>query len=79
MGKNNKQIFSSFKRQSKSKKKQQEENIKYAQELGQKMLDSKKKVREDFMLKLLENAIAINQAREDWESEDDPANEEESK
>ena len=44
MGKNNKQIFSSFKRQSKSKKKQQEENIKYAQELGQKMLDSKKKV-----------------------------------
>lgn len=77
MGKNNKQVFSSFKKQPKSKKKQQEENIKYAQELGQKMIDSKKKVREDFMLRLLANARAINEAREDWESEDDPANEEE--
>ena len=71
MGKNNKQVFSSFKKQPKSKKKQQEENIKYAQELGQKMIDSKKKVREDFMLRLLANARAINEAREDWEDLDD--------
>lgn len=79
MGKDNRQIFSSFKKQPKSRKNQQEETIKYAQELGQKMVESKKKAREDFMLKLLENARAINQAREDWESEDDPTNEEESK
>lgn len=67
---NNNQIFSSFKPQPKCRQKQQEDAIKYAQEVGEKMVESKKKARQDFMLKLLENARAINEAREDWEEKE---------
>lgn len=75
-----KEIFSSFKPQPKGPAKIKEETIKYAEELGKKMVEDKKKARENFMLKLLENARAINKAREDWEDENkDEENKEENK
>ena len=67
----NKEVFSSFKPQPKGPSKQKEETIKYAEEIGRKMIEDKKKARENFLLRLLANAKAINEAREDWESKED--------
>ena len=71
MSKNKNEIFSSFKPQPKGPTKQREETIKYAKELGDKMIESKKRARQDFMLRLLANAKAINEAREDWEEKEE--------
>lgn len=71
MSKNKNEIFSSFKPQPKGPTKQQEETIEYAKKLGNKMIEDKKKARQDFMLRLLANAKAINEAREDWEEEEE--------
>lgn len=73
MGKKN-EIFSSFKAQPKGPSKQKEETLKYAQELGKKMVEDKKKARENFLLKLLANAREINKAREDWEDNEEEEN-----
>lgn len=70
MSKKNDEIFSSFKPQPKSKKKQQEDAIKYAMKISKEMEESKIRARQNFLLKLLENAKAINEAREDWEEEE---------
>ena len=35
------------------------------------MEEGKKKARQDFMNKLLQNAIEMNKAREDWEDSDE--------
>ena len=35
------------------------------------MIEDKKKARQDFMLRLLANAKAINEAREDWEEKEE--------
>lgn len=67
-------VFSSFKPQPKGPSKQKEETLKYAEELGKKMVEDKKKARENFMLKLLANAKAINEAREDWEDNKEDKN-----
>ena len=58
-------------------KKKEEKAIKNAEKMNREMRRKREEAKKQFMLKLLENARAINQAREDWESEDDPANEEE--
>lgn len=70
------EAFSSFKPQSKGPSKRRQEAIKYAEEMGKKMIEQKQKARENFMLKLLENAKAINEAREDWEDEEENKEEE---
>ena len=71
MSKKNDEVFASFKPQPKSKKKQQEDAIEYAKKISKEMEESKVKARENFLLKLLENAKAINEAREDWEEKEE--------
>ena len=59
MSKNNnkKEIFNNFKLKSKKSSKQvKEDAIAYAKEMGDKMLEQKKKARENFMKVLLKNA-----------------------
>lgn len=79
MSKNNnkKEIFNNFKLKSKKSSKQvKEDAIAYAKEMGDKMLEQKKKARENFMKVLLKNAITMNMEREAWE---DNSEEEEDK
>ena len=80
MSKNNnkKEIFNNFKLKSKKSNKQvKEDAIAYAKEMGDKMLEQKKKARENFMQVLLKNAITMNMEREAWEDEDEEREEEE--
>ena len=80
MSKNNnkKEIFNNFKLKSKKSNKQMKEDaIAYAKEMGDKMLEQKKKARENFMQVLLKNAITMNMEREAWEDEDEDEKREE--
>lgn len=80
MSKNNnkKEIFNNFKLKSKKSSKQAKEDaIAYAKEMGDKMLEQKKRARENFMKVLLKNAITMNMEREAWE--DNSKEEEEDK
>lgn len=80
MSKNNnkKEIFNNFKLKSKKSNKQvKEDAIAYAKEMGDKMLEQKKKARENFMQVLLKNAITMNMEREAWEDEDEDEKREE--
>ena len=80
MSKNNnkKEIFNNFKLKSKKSSKQvKEDAIAYAKEMGDKMLEQKKKARENFMQALLKNAITMNMEREAWEDENEDEKREE--
>lgn len=68
MSKGNKQaIFSKFILKARKQKKTQKQAIEQAKEFSRQMEEGKKKARQDFMNKLLQNAIEMNKAREDWE------------
>ena len=68
MSKGNKQaIFSKFNLKARKQKKTQKQAIEQAKEFSRQMEEGKKKARQDFMNKLLQNAIEMNKAREDWE------------
>ena len=68
MSKGNKQaIFSKFNLKTRKQKKTQKQAIEQAKEFSRQMEEGKKKARQDFMNKLLQNAIEMNKAREDWE------------
>ena len=68
MSKGNKQaIFSKFNLRARKQKKTQKQAIEQAKEFSRQMEEGKKKARQDFMNKLLQNAIEMNKAREDWE------------
>ena len=72
MSKGNKQaIFSKFKLKARKQKKTQKQAIEQAKEFSRQMEEGKKKARQDFMNKLLQNAIEMNKAREDWEDSDE--------
>lgn len=74
MKENKRNIFAAFSIKAfkeKQKKKKQQAAIDYAKALGDKMVAEKQKAREDFMQKLLENAKIMNEARADWEDEED--------
>ena len=71
MSKGNKQaIFSKFNLRARKQKKTQKQAIEQAKEFSKQMEEGKKKARQDFMNKLLQNAIEMNKAREDWEDSD---------
>ena len=71
MSKGNKQaIFSKFNLKARKQKKTQKQAIEQAKEFSRQMEEGKKKARQDFMNKLLQNAIEMNKAREDWEDSD---------
>ena len=77
MGKINKNsIFSKFSIKAKKQKKNQKQAIEHAQEFTRKMEEGKKKAREDFMNKMLQNAVEMNKAREEWEELEDNNDEE---
>lgn len=68
MSKGNKQaIFSKFNLKARKQKKTQKQAIEQAKEFSRQMEEGKKKARQDFINKLLQNAIEMNKAREDWE------------
>ena len=68
MSKGNKQaIFSKFNLKARKQQKTQKRAIEQATEFSRQMEEGKKKARQDFMNKLLQNAIEMNKAREDWE------------
>ena len=72
MSKGNKQaIFSNFNLKARKQKKTQKQAIEQAKEFSRQMEEGKKKARQDFMNKLLQNAIEMNKAREDWEDSDE--------
>lgn len=72
MSKGNKQaIFSKFNLRARKQKKTQKQAIEQAKEFSKQMEEGKKKARQDFMNKLLQNAIEMNKAREDWEDSDE--------
>ena len=72
MSKGNKQaIFSKFSLKTRKQKKTQKQAIEQAKEFSRQMEEGKKKARQDFMNKLLQNAIEMNKAREDWEDSDE--------
>ena len=72
MSKGNKQaIFSKFNLRARKQKKTQKQAIEQAKEFSRQMEEGKKKARQDFMNKLLQNAIEMNKAREDWEGSDE--------
>lgn len=72
MSKGNKQaIFSKFNLKARKQKKTQKQAIEQAKEFSRQMEEGKKKARQDFMNKLLQNAIEMNKAREDWEDSDE--------
>ena len=72
MSKGNKQaIFSKFNLKAREQKKTQKQAIEQAKEFSRQMEEGKKKARQDFMNKLLQNAIEMNKAREDWEDSDE--------
>ena len=72
MGKINKgSIFSKFNLKARKQKKTQKQAIEQAKEFSRQMEEGKKKARQDFMNKLLQNAIEMNKAREDWEDSDE--------
>lgn len=72
MSKGNKQaIFSKFNLRARKQKKTQKQAIEQAKEFSRQMEEGKKKARQDFMNKLLQNAIEMNKAREDWEDSDE--------
>lgn len=75
-GKNN-AIFSKFNLKAMKQKRSQKEAIKRAQEFSRQMEESKKKARQDFLNKLMINAAAMNDAREDWEDKEEVENKEE--
>ena len=60
-------IFSKFNLKARKQKKTQKQAIEQAKEFSRQMEEGKKKARQDFMNKLLQNAIEMNKAREDWE------------
>ena len=78
MGKINKgSIFSKFNLRAKKQKKTQKQAIEQAKEFSKQMEASKKKARQDFMNKLLQNAVEMNKAREEWEDIDKEESKEE--
>ena len=70
MAKNRNEIFSKFNFKAKKQKQTQKQLIEHAKEIGRQMEESKKKSRQDFMNKLLINAVEMNKAREDWDNLD---------
>ena len=70
-------IFSKFNLRAKKQKKNQKQAIEQAKEFSKQMEEGKKKARQDFMNKLLQNAIEMNKAREDWENIDKEESKEE--
>ena len=78
MSKGNKQaIFSKFNLKARKQKKTQKQAIEQAKEFSRQMEEGKKKARQDFMNKLLQNAIEMNKAREEWEDIDKEESKEE--
>ena len=63
----NSAVFSKFGLKAMKQKITQKQAIKRAQEFSRQMEESKKKARQDFLNKLMINAVAMNDAREDWE------------
>lgn len=63
-------IFSKFSIKAMKQKRSQKQAIKQAQEFSKRMQESKEKARQDFLNKLMINAAAMNDAREDWEDEE---------
>jgi hypothetical protein len=57
-------------------KKKEEKAIKNAEKMNKEMREKREEAKKQFMLKLLENAKAINEAREDIEKLDIPNKEE---
>ena len=74
---NNRGIFSKFSLKAMKQKRSQKQAIKQAQEFSRRMEESKKKARQDFLNKLMINAAAMNDAREDWEDKEEVENKEE--
>lgn len=64
-------IFSKFSIKAMKQKRSQKQAIKQAQEFSRRMQESKEKARQDFLNKLMINAAAMNDAREDWEDEEE--------
>ena len=60
-------VFSKFSLKAMKQKRSQKQAIKQAQEFSRRMEESKQKARQDFLNKLMINAAAMNDAREDWE------------
>ena len=75
MAKNKNEIFSKFNFKARKQKQTQKQLIEHAKEIGRQMEESKKKSRQDFMNKLLINAVEMNKAREDWDNLDNSKNE----
>lgn len=73
---NNRDVFSKFSLKAMKQKRSQKQAIKQAQAFSKQMEESKRKAREDFMNKLLINAVEMNKAREDWEDEEENENKE---
>lgn len=73
----NRDIFSKFSLKVMKQKRSQKQAIKQAQEFSRRMEESKKKARQDFLNKLMINAAAMNDAREDWEDKEEVENKEE--
>lgn len=74
---NNRDVFSKFSLKAMKQKRSQKQAIKQAQEFSRRMEESKKKARQDFLNKLMINAAAMNDAREDWEDREEVENKEE--
>lgn len=74
---NNRDVFSKFSLKATKQKRSQKQAIKQAQEFSRRMEESKKKARQDFLNKLMINAAAMNDAREDWEDKEEVENKEE--
>lgn len=74
---NNRDIFSKFSLKAMKQKRSQKQAIKQAQEFSRRMEESKIKARQDFLNKLMINAAAMNDAREDWEDKKETENKEE--
>ncbi|MBQ2884987.1 MAG: hypothetical protein IJE43_14650 [Alphaproteobacteria bacterium] len=64
-------VFSKFSLKAMKQKRSQKQAIKQAQEFSRRMEESKKKARQDFLNKLMINAAAMNDAREDWEDKEE--------
>lgn len=64
-------VFSKFSLKAMKQKRSQKQAIKQAQEFSRRMEESKKKARQDFLNKLMINAAAMNDAREDWEDKNE--------
>lgn len=65
MAKNNKSVFGYFRRKNAIKK--QQKTVEEAKAIGEAMVEGRKKAKEEFMTKLLENVKEFNEAYESFD------------